>query len=298
VAQAVLEEATPQAETSPTLAREPGGGSLLQWTGFVVTVVGVILALFAAFLFLYTPFQASRAQHHLLSELRPPTGSKVLTGYIPLEGNAVALLEIPALHLDQVVVEGTSARDLTEGPGLMPGSALPGTPGNTVIAGRRYLYGKPFASIGSLKPGDAIKIVSAYGIFDYQVTGTHDVSPGGSDPIAPTADNRLTLVTSNASLAPSSRVVAIARLDGFAVNVHVSAIRVPPTSERALSGDGGSLVPAIVFGILLVAGIVVTTRLYRRWHQRWPTYLMTTPVLIVFAILFFQDLARLLPATL
>ena len=91
----------------------------------------------------------SRAQQKLLSELHGHAGLATLTGHVPPEGKAVAILDIPGLHLDQVVVEGTSATDLTAGPGLMPGSALPGTPGNTVIAGRRYLYGKPFSALGS-----------------------------------------------------------------------------------------------------------------------------------------------------
>jgi LPXTG-site transpeptidase (sortase) family protein len=164
--------------------------SLVGWFGAVVTAVGVFLALFAAYLFLFTPMQASRAQQRLLSELHGHAGLAALTGHIPPEGKAVAILDIPELHLDQVVVEGTSATDLTSGPGLMPGSALPGTPGNTVIAGRRYLYGKPFSALGSLERGETLQIVSSYGTFTYRVLGTHVVEPGQLDPVAPTADNR------------------------------------------------------------------------------------------------------------
>jgi sortase A len=287
-----------EATDSAPVKQRSGGDAVVQWIGAVVTAVGVFLALFAAFLFLFTPLQASRAQQRLLSELHGHAGLAALTGHIPPEGKAVAILDIPQLHLDQVVVEGTSATDLTDGPGLMPGSALPGTPGNTVIAGRRYLYGKPFSAIGSLKPGETLQVVSSYGTFTYRVSGTHVVEPGQPDPVAPTADNRLTLVTSNASLAPSARVVAEASLVSAPVDVHVSSIGLPPLSERALSGDAGSLVPAILWGLALLAGLAVTVRLYRRWHKTWPTYLMTTPVLLAFAVLVFQNLAHLMPATL
>jgi sortase A len=277
---------------------KPRVDTWLQWAGSIVTAVGVLLALFAAFLFLFTPLQESRAQHRLLSELQGHAGLAVLTGHVPAEGKAVAIIDIPALKVHQVVVEGTSATDLTSGPGLMPGSALPGTPGNTVIAGRRYLYGSPFRDIGSLKPGEHIQVVSGYGIFNYDVTETHQVEPGQLDPIAPTFDNQLTLVTSNASLAPTDRVVAVARLVGSPVDVNVSPIGLPPRSERALSGDPGALLPALLWGIALLAAIAVTVRLYRRWHRTWPTYIMTTPVLLAFAVLVFQFVARLLPATL
>lgn len=276
----------------------PKGDSALVWVGSVVTAVGIFLALFAAFLFLFTPLQASRAQNHLASELRPPVGSKTLTGHVPPEGYAVAVIDIPAIHVNQVVVEGTSASDLTQGPGLMPGSALPGTPGNSVIAGRRYLYGAPFGSLDSLKPGDKIQIVGAYGTFEYNVASVRDISPGQSDPIAPTQDNQLTLLTSNSSLAPSDRVVAVAKMVGSPIDVKVSKIGVPPLSERALSGDSGSILPAILWAVALLLAILASVRLYRRWHHTWPTYIMTTPVILALAVLVFQDLAHLLPATL
>jgi sortase A len=238
----------------------------------------LFIALFAAFLFLFTPLQASRAQHRLLSELQGHAGLAVLTGHVPAEGHAVAIIDIPALHVHQVVVEGTSAADLISGPGLMPGSALPGTPGNTVIAGRRYLYGSPFTGIGSLVAGDKVQVVSGYGSFTYDVVGTHQVEPGQPDPVAPTSGNQLTLVTSNASLAPTDRVVALARLVGQPVDVHVSTIG--------------------LWALALLVAITVTVRLYRRWHRTWPTYIMTTPVLLALAVLVFQYVARLLPATL
>jgi sortase A len=273
-------------------------GSAFSWIGGVITGIGVLLALFAAFLFLFTPVQASRAQHQLLAELRGSPGFAVLTGHVPADGKAVAILQVPAMHLDQIVVEGTSASDLTAGPGLMPGSALPGTPGNSVIAGRRYLYGSPFASLGGLRAGDLVKVVSGYGSFTYKVDKTYAVEPGESDPIAPTADNRLTLVTSNGSLAPTGRVVAVAKLVGQPVNVQASPLVVAPRSERALSGQPGALLPTILWALALLGTIGVTVRLYRRWAHTWPTYLMTTPILLAFAFLLFQNAARLLPATL
>lgn len=283
---------------APAAQPKPKADSLLGWFGSVITAVGIIVVLFAAYLFGFTPYQHSRSQHHLTTELQGQPGLAALTGHVPPEGHAVAVLEIPAVHLKQVVVEGTSAADLTAGPGLMPGSALPGTPGNSVIAGRKQLYGAPFARIGSLSPGDKVTIISGYGTFVYKVTRSYTVSPGQPDPVTPTADNRVTLVTSNSSLTPTERVVVVAKMTTPAAGARVSRLGLPPLSERALSGDAGSLLPAILWGIALIALLLLTVRLYVRWHKPWPTYIMTTPVLIVLAILFFQDVARLLPATL
>ena len=67
----------------------------------------------------------------------------------------MAVLEIPALHLFDAVVQGSDAEDLRSGPGHMPTTALPGEPGNAVIAGRRATFGAPFGAIGSPQAGTA-----------------------------------------------------------------------------------------------------------------------------------------------
>jgi sortase A len=263
----------------------------------VLTAFGVLVALLAGYLFGFTALQHSRAQQRLLAGLHGKAGLTVLSGRIPHEGRPVAILEIPALHLQQVVVAGTSAQDLASGPGLMPGSAPPGVRGNTVIAGRRLFYGQPFAGIGGLAQGDQIHIVGGLGSFTYRVLSTRVVRPGQADPVVPTADARLTLVTSDASLAPSDRVVAVASMVSKPADINVAPIRVPPASQLALSGDHGAMIPTILFGVALLVGIVGTVVLYRRWRKPWPTYLMTTPVLGALAVLCFQSLAHLLPAT-
>jgi sortase A len=263
----------------------------------VLTVFGVLVALLAAYLFGFTALQQARAQQRLVPGLNGKAGLTALTGRIPPEGHAVAILQIPSLHLRQVVVAGTSAQDLASGPGLMPGSAPPGVRGNTVIAGRRLFYGQPFAHIGSLRRGDEIHLIGGLGSFLYRVVSTREVRPGQADPVVPTADPRLTLVTSDASLTPTNREVVVASMVSKPADVNVAPIGVPPASQLALSGDRGALWPTILWAIALVVGVFGAIVLYRRWRQPWPTYLMTTPVLLALAVLCFQSLGHLLPAT-
>jgi sortase A len=263
----------------------------------VLTAFGVVVALLVGYLFGFTALQHAQAQHRLLSGLSGKAGLTALSGKIPPEGHPVAILQIPALHLQQVVVAGTSAPDLALGPGLMPGSAPPGVLGNTVIAGRRLLYGQPFAGIGGLHRGDMVRIVGGLGVFTYRVISTRVVRPGQADPVVPTADARLTLVTSDESLTPTDRVVAVAAMVSKPADIKVVAIGIPPASQRALSGDHRALIPMILWGIVLVAGVIFTIVLYQRWRRPWPIYLMTTPVLLAVAVLCFGSLAQLLPAT-
>jgi sortase A len=291
-----MDEGTEPASHAGPVGRS-GVRRLLMGGAGVLTIFGVVVALLAGYLFGFTALQHARSQHRLVAGLSGSAGLTALSGKIPPEGHPVAILDIPALHLQQVVVVGTSAQDLALGPGLMPGSAPPGVAGNTVIAGRSLLYGKPFAGIGSLRPGDKIRIVAGLGVFTYRVTSTRVVRPGQADPVVPTADARLTLVTSDASLTPTDRVVAVAAMVTKPADVKVAAIGVPPSSQRALSGDHRALVPTILWGVALLVGIVLTVVLYRRWRRPWPTYLMTTPVLLALAVLCFESLAHLLPAT-
>jgi sortase (surface protein transpeptidase) len=46
---------------------------------------------------------------------------------------------------------------------------LPGQAGESTILGRRTSFGAPFFSIGSLKPGDLIKVVTVEGPSTYKV---------------------------------------------------------------------------------------------------------------------------------
>jgi len=68
-------------------------------------------------------------------------------------GAPVAQLVIPRLGVDEIVVEGVGSRELNAGPGHVPGSALPGTPGNAVISAHRDRH---FRRLAGLAVGDTV----------------------------------------------------------------------------------------------------------------------------------------------
>ncbi|MGO8871388.1 MAG: sortase [Acidimicrobiales bacterium] len=266
--------------------------------GVGLTGVGVLLVLFVFYLFAFTPLTASRNQQRLVGSLvgQPLSVYSLVSGHVPPEGSAAAVLEIPALGLHQVVVEGTSASDLMDGPGLMPGSALPGSPGNSVIAGRRVTFGAPFASLGDLRRGDRIRTVDGAGTFTYRVVRTEVVGAGQRDVITPTTDSRLTLITSNSSAVPSGRLAVVARLVGRPVAVPANVVAVP-TYELGLAGDpvaGGLLVMWSLITIVVLVGAALVA-----WRSRrpWLVYLFAVPVLVACGLFACESLARALPAT-
>lgn len=62
----------------------------------------------------------------------------------------VARLRVPALGIDDIVLEGVTGEALAFGPGHLPDSARPGASGNVVVVGHRDTH---FAFLRRLEPG-------------------------------------------------------------------------------------------------------------------------------------------------
>ena len=267
-------------------------------TGFARVGVAGLLALFLVYLYAFTPLTASRDQQRLAGSLKgqPLTVYKLVNGHLPPEGSAVAVLQIPSIGVDQIVVQGTSAADLMNGPGLMPGSALPGSVGNSVIAGRRVTFGAPFGAIGSLRTGDRINVVDGAGRFTYTVTHVLQVPVGHRDVVLPTTQNRITLVTSNSSLITSGRLVVQGKLLGHAVEVPDDTIAVP-SYELGLSGDPSAGGLAAMWSFFTIIVLVGAGFLAWRLRRPWLVYLFAAPVVVMCGLFACESVARALPAT-
>jgi sortase A len=96
---------------------------------------------------------------------------------VPVEDAAFARLAVPSLRLEAIVFEGVGTDTLTKGPGHMPGTPIPGQPGNSVISGHRTTYGRPFYDFDLLAAGDRIEIETSIGIHVYEVRESFIVEP-------------------------------------------------------------------------------------------------------------------------
>ena len=280
------------------LSRDDRADRTLRSVALALTMAGMCMLLFLVYAFVFTGLQEDRAQRALLNAFQAPDRFKLLSGKPVPEGSPVAVLEIPNLGLKQVVVEGTSATDLLKGPGLMPDTAQPGTDGNSVIAGRRSTAGAPFASIGSLHDGDPITVVTALGNFRYRVEGGGIANIGTTDPISPTRTSRLTLVTSNPPVFPNGRAYVTAKLVSAPATAPLPTV-LPNARERGLAGDAGAFWPSVLWGLILALAFTGTIVAYRRLpEQRWTVYLLSMPIVMACALVWFENVIRLLPATL
>lgn len=264
----------------------------------LISVAGLLVAFFA-YVFLFSSVTGARDQHTLTASLlgHPLTVSSLVDGHPPADGSAIAVLDIHALGLHQVVVQGTSAADLMKGPGLMPGTVLPGTPGNAVIAGRRVTFGAPFKALNTLKQGQAIKVVDGAGTFTYVVTHVGTVVSGQRDVVGPTAADQLTLITADSGLLTTGRIVIVAKLKGVPAKVDVVRGRIPPSTDRALNGDSSAGWLTILWMLITVGLVVAAAAAAMRWGQPWLVYLFAVPIVLMCGLFACQALARALPAT-
>ncbi len=89
----------------------------------------------------------------------------------------VGKIEIPKIGIVENMYEGVALSTLDKGSGHWPGTALPGQPGNVVVAGHRVSHSKPFRHIDDLQDGDEVKFTVNGTEFTYVVTGHEVVDP-------------------------------------------------------------------------------------------------------------------------
>jgi sortase A len=128
------------------------------------------------------------------------------------EDEAFASLRVPRVALDAVVFEGVSVDTLTKGPGHMPGTPVPGQPGNSVISGHRTTYGRPFFDFDQLEPGDRIEVETAIGLHVYEVRESFIVEPTDVWVVDDRPGAWLTLTTCNPKFSARERLIITAEL--------------------------------------------------------------------------------------
>jgi sortase A len=127
--------------------------------------------------------------------LSPSSASRPLPCRRPAEGEALGRLEFPRLGLDFVVFEGSSEETLRKGPGHLPGTAWPGAregAGNCVITAHRDSF---FRRMGSARRNDLVRVHGPSGTSTYRLDERRIVRPEDVSVIAPTSEERLTLIT-------------------------------------------------------------------------------------------------------
>lgn len=286
--------------------REPAGGAALarHIGGSAILILAVSLLGFAAWLTFLSRLHYDRAQHDAYASFRAalalataPTGPTQpgQPHHVLTLGTPVALLSIPEIGLRAVVLEGTTAQVLEDGPGHLRDAPLPGQPGISEILGRRAAYGGPFSRLASLTPGVTFTVTTGQGVARYRVVDVR--RPGDLIPPLTPGQGRLVLATADGPpFAPSGVLRVDANLISpprQAPQMLISAGDLAP-GENPMGVEPLAWVPLVLWGQCLLIAAGGLSFMAARWGG-WQTWIVATPVLGYVGLSVADQAARLLP---
>ena len=125
-------------------------------------------------------------------ETRPATAAPPLRRIPLAQGALIGRLAIPRLNVRSVVREGAGQDTLDLALGHIPGTALPGQPGNVGVAGHRDTL---FRGLRNVEKNDVILFQTPAATYRYQVESTAIVKPQEVDVLNAGFYPEMTLVT-------------------------------------------------------------------------------------------------------
>jgi sortase A len=133
--------------------------------------------------------------------------------YAPEPAVVLGTIEIPRLGLAVPLNQGISLHSIDRGPSHWPGTALPGDPGNVVIAGHRATHTAPFRNIDQLQAGDAVVFTVGGERSTYRVTSHEVVTPDAMRIVEQTPEPTATLFACHPPGSAKYRYVVTLALD-------------------------------------------------------------------------------------
>ena len=149
----------------------------------------------AAFLFLdalWMPAKAELAQFLLeQSWQRTLSGEPMARPWPWADTRPAGVLEVPKMGIRQVILEGSSGRNLAFGPTLLLAGSHTHT-GDVVLSGHRDTH---FSFLPLLETGDLLKLVTVTGTKEFRVAFSDVIDSRVQHMVLDPAVSRLTLVT-------------------------------------------------------------------------------------------------------
>ena len=275
---------SPSSDPRLELAQSALAGLAVLALGFVVMIT------------LVSTLQQSRDQELLYAQLREqlanavaPVGPADADGALLRVGAPVALLSIPSLGLQQVVVEGTSSRATMAGPGHRIDTVLPGQSGTSVVFGRQAAYGGPFHDLGLLQPGDQVITTTGQGTATFAVLGVRMAGDPQPAPPAPGGARIVLTSATGTAYVPDGVIRVDAQLvstevDGsvssepFDISTRAVTGQLPP-AEQPMGSDTSQLFALVLWSQALLLALVTFTWATIRWGRR-QAWVAGMPVLL------------------
>jgi LPXTG-site transpeptidase (sortase) family protein len=284
--------------------------------GYVISVSTAVALLALGFVLLVvvgSRFQADRDQRVLYNQYREqlanavaPVGPSTFDGAVLAPGGPVAVLSIPDLGAELVVVEGTTSAITMSGPGHRRDTVLPGQAGVSLVYGRQAAYGGYFGRIGELAPGATITTTTGQGIATYRVEGVRLPGDPGAAPLEP-GSGRLTLVSAVGTPYLPQEVVrvdaALVSTSEDGTTVTAQAFPAVPRlvtpagladAERPMAGDTSQVFALVLWAQAFLVAVLAFTWARERWG-RWQAWTVGVPVLLAIGWALSNQIVILLP---
>lgn len=164
---------------------------ILKWAQRALFVCAILLLGYCAFA-LVDAWTFQRRESMDLDRLLRDRRAESVGAPAAATNGLIGRIEIPRLHLSAIVIEGIDRTTLRRGVGHIPGTALPGEGGNVGLSAHRDTFFRP---LKDLKVKDEIEFSTLKGDYRYEVESLRVVEPSDVGVLAPSTENRLTLVT-------------------------------------------------------------------------------------------------------
>lgn len=166
---------------------------VLRWSRNILLIIGLLALGYVGFTLLdarlYQDEQAGRFEQALKEAKLARAKSPAIA---VSEGSPLGRIEISAVGLTAMILEGTDEGTLQRAVGHIRDTPLPGQQGNVALAGHRDTF---FRELRKIRVNDEITLTTLNGSYRYRVDSTKVVKPEETEVLEDSDDDILTLVT-------------------------------------------------------------------------------------------------------
>jgi sortase A len=187
---------------------------VLRWGRNVFLIIGLLALSYVGFALLDARLYQAEQARRFERALKETNLARAESPAIAVsEGSPLGRIEIGAIGLTAMVLEGTDEGTLRRAVGHIRGTPLPGQRGNVALAGHRDTF---FRGLRKIRVNDEITLTTLSGSYRYRVDSTKVVKPEETEVLEDDGDDILTLVTcypfNFVGLAPSRFIVRAHRV--------------------------------------------------------------------------------------
>lgn len=187
---------------------------VLRWSRNVFLIIGLLALSYVGFALLDARLYQAEQARRFERALKETNLARAESPAIAVsEGSPLGRIEISAVGLTAMVLEGADEGTLRRAVGHIRGTPLPGQRGNVALAGHRDTF---FRGLRKIRVNDEITLTTLSGSYRYRVDSTKVVKPEETEVLEDYGDDILTLVTcypfNFVGLAPSRFIVRAHRV--------------------------------------------------------------------------------------